>query len=222
VTGPVWTIVVAAGSGRRFGRLKQFEVLGSRRVVDWAIEAAKPASDGIVLVLPPGDATLTERWPVDVVVPGGETRTDSVRVGLGVVPSDAAVVCVHDGARPFAGAALFDAVIAAVGHGADGAVPGVPVTDTIKLLDADGVVESTPERSRLVAVQTPQAFRAAILRAAYASPGAATDDAALVELVGGRVVVVPGHPENRKITLPEDVAWARALVHDRPAERVAP
>jgi 2-C-methyl-D-erythritol 4-phosphate cytidylyltransferase len=145
-------------------------------------------------------------------VPGGATRSDSVRNGLAAVPDDASIICVHDAARPFAGTGLYDRVIDAVIAGADCAVPGVTVTDTIKIVDADGVVVTTPDRAALRAVQTPQAFRASVLRAAHAGGGEGTDDAALVEAAGGRVVVVPGSDDNRKITYPADLDWARALV----------
>jgi 2-C-methyl-D-erythritol 4-phosphate cytidylyltransferase len=117
---------------------------------------------------------------------------------------------VHDAARPFADEELFSRVTAAVRAGADGAVPGVAVTDTVKRVDADRTVVETPERAELVAVQTPQAFRAAVLRAAYATGADGTDDAAVVERAGGRVVVVDGDERNRKITHPQDLEWARA------------
>ena len=135
-----------------------------------------------------------------------------MRNGLAAVPFDADIICVHDAARPLASSDLFLSVIDAVVDGADGAVPGAPVTDTIKIVDRDGphvVVRSTPSRESLVAVQTPQAFRAEVLRAAHASGGEATDDATLVELVGGRVVVVPSDAANRKITNRDDLEWAR-------------
>ena len=119
---------------------------------------------------------------------------------------------VHDAARPLASPDLYARVIAAVRAGADGAIPGLAVTDTIKVVDDDGVVVDTPDRASLVAVQTPQAFRAATLRAAHGSGGEATDDAALVEAFGGRVVVVAGEPANRKITTPADLDWAREQV----------
>jgi 2-C-methyl-D-erythritol 4-phosphate cytidylyltransferase len=131
---------------------------------------------------------------------------------LAAVPSDATIVCVHDGARPFASPELFEAVVAAVRDGADGAVPGVRVVDTIKVVRPDGTVDRTLDRDVLVAVQTPQAFRASALRAAHAPDAEGTDDAALVEAAGGRVVVVEGDPANRKITLPADLTWARAHV----------
>jgi 2-C-methyl-D-erythritol 2,4-cyclodiphosphate synthase len=132
-----------------------------------------------------------------------------VRAGLAHVPDDAAIICVHDAARPFADGHMFARVIAAVAAGADAAIPGVPVTDTIKQVDSVGTVVHTPPRAELTAVQTPQAFRAATLRAAHAVGSDATDDAALVEAAGGRVVVVEGDPANRKITDPDDLRWAR-------------
>ena len=198
----VWAVVVAAGRGERYGRPKQYERLLDRRVLDWSLDDARATCDGVVLVVPPDRVGGAE--DVDGIVAGGDTRSASVRCGLAVLPADADVVVVHDAARPAAGAALFRAVIDAVRAGADGAVPGVPVTDTIKLVDGAEVVE-TLDRGRLVAVQTPQAFRAAALRAAHEAGGDATDDAALVERGGGRVVVVPGRPANRKLTGPEDL-----------------
>lgn len=202
----VWTIVVAGGSGSRFGGTKQFELVGTRRVVDHAADVARAASDGVVIVVPPTHADA------EGGVAGGGTRSESVRAGLAAVPHDATIVCVHDAARPFASARLFESVIDAVVAGADGAVPGLAVTDTIKQIDADHVVVATPPRDSLVAVQTPQAFRASVLRDAHASGADATDDAALVEQCGGRVVVVPGELTNRKITHLHDLDWAREHV----------
>lgn len=199
----VWTIVVGGGSGSRFGRPKQYEPLGDERVIDRSRRVAAAVSDGVVLVVPPADA---ER---EGGVAGGSTRSESVRAGLAEVPDDADVVCVHDAARPFASPELYERVVAAVVAGADGAVPGVPVADTIKVVDAARTVVDTPERSSLVAVQTPQAFRRAALLAAHRSGAEGTDDASLVETAGGRVVVVDGEPDNRKITVPADLEWAR-------------
>jgi 2-C-methyl-D-erythritol 4-phosphate cytidylyltransferase len=203
----VWTIVVAGGSGARFGGPKQYEMLGDRRIIDHSVEAARHGGDGVVIVVPADDCAR------EGGVAGGTTRSESVRAGLAMVPDDATIVCVHDAARPFATPALFAAVIAAVQQGADAAIPGVAVADTIKLIDDNGVVINTPRRDRVgitVAVQTPQAFRADVLRAAHASAGEATDDAALVEARGGHVVVVAGDVLNRKITHPDDLTWARA------------
>jgi 2-C-methyl-D-erythritol 4-phosphate cytidylyltransferase len=209
--GTTWTIVVAGGSGTRFGSTKQFELVGADRVIDLACDVARRSSDGVVVVLP--SAVDVERWRAehtDVAVVGGATRSESVRAGLSAVPAEAEIVCVHDAARPLASAELFARVVAAVRAGADGAVPAVAVTDTVKVVDHEGVVVSTPERSSLVAVQTPQAFRASTLHAALALGVDDTDDAAAVERHGGRVVSVAGEPWNRKITERDDLDWVRA------------
>ena len=200
----VWTIIVAAGSGNRFGGQKQFMVLGDKRVIDWSRDIAHAVGDGAVLVVPAEVATS------EGGVAGGATRSESVRRGLAAVPSEATIICVHDAARPFASEHLYKEVISAVVGGADGAIPGLPVIDTIKRVDQNGVVLDTPDRSSLVAVQTPQAFRASVLRRAHESGNEGTDDASLVERVGGKVVVVNGEAINRKLTTSEDLEWARA------------
>ena len=202
----VWTVVVGAGRGSRFGGLKQYEEIDGERIIDRAVSVARSAGSQVVVVVPAEDV---ER---EGGVAGGESRAESVRAGLAAVPADAEIVCVHDAARPFASIALFERVIAAVRAGADGAVPGLPVSDTIKVVRAvEGELEvaSTPDRSTLSAVQTPQAFRAEVLRAAHAGGAEGTDDASLVEASGGRVVVVEGEALNRKITTAEDLEWAR-------------
>ena len=216
--GDVWAIVVAGGSGSRFGHdvPKQFATLGGLRLLDWALFAAGAACTGVVAVLPTAhlDATL----PVGVVaVAGGTTRSRSVRAGLAAVPPEAEIVVVHDAARPLASEALFERVIGAVRDGADGAVPGVPVPDTVKRVNAAGQVVETPDRATLRAVQTPQAFAAAVLRRAHAAGGDATDDAALVEAIGGSVVVVEGDPANLKVTGQDDLARAELLLDRRDA-----
>jgi 2-C-methyl-D-erythritol 4-phosphate cytidylyltransferase len=212
----VWSIVVAGGAGQRFGDQKQFSLLGGRPVLEWAVQACRGCSAGVVLVLPAGldDPDL---HGADVTVPGGPTRADSVRCGLAAVPESAEVIVVHDAARPLASPALFGAVIDAVtGGGAVGAVPGVPPSDTIKSVDGAGNVTATLNRATLVAVQTPQAFRAAVLRRAHEEAGPdATDDAMLVEALGGRVRVVPGDPRNLKITTPDDLGAAERLLASR-------
>jgi len=200
----VWVVIVAAGRGERFGGPKHLEPLAGRRVLDWSIGAARSVADGVVVVLPAGEADRDEPG-ADAVVAGGATRSASVRAGLALVPDDAEVIVVHDAARPAASADLFRAVVAAVRAGASGAVPAVPVTDTVKLVEGDRVVE-TLARDRLVFVQTPQAFAATALRAAHATASDATDDAALVERLGGTVVVVAGDSRNLKLTEPADLA----------------
>ncbi len=201
----VWTIVVAAGSGARFGERKQYQRLGPDRVLDWAVRAARAVSDGVVLVVPEDSATDDEPG-ADVVVPGGSTRSGSVRAGLAAVPDGADVIVVHDAARPVPMPEVWDRVLAAVATGADAAVPCVPVTDTLRVVGG-----STAPRERFVAVQTPQAFRAASLRAAHVGIPEGTDDASLVEAGGGRVVVVDGDPANIKITTPTDLLLAELL-----------
>ena len=203
-----WSIVLAAGRGRRYDPvvLKQYERIGPRRVIDLSMEGASLVSDGVVLVV--GADFVDAGEPLaDVVVAGGEERSDSVRRGLAAVPDDCDIVVVHDGARPLASAALFESVIEAVLAGADAAIPGIAVTDTIKRVE-DGRVVGTLDRDDLVAVQTPQAFRADMLRRAHEGDPQATDDAALVEDVGGIVVIVPGDPGNLKITTPRDLSVA--------------
>ena len=212
----VWSIVVAGGSGRRFGEQKQFSSLGGRPVLSWAVDACRDLSDGVVLVVPAG--AQADHSGAHTVVAGGATRADSVRCGLEAVPPDADVIVVHDAARPLAPPALFAAVLEALEEdGVVGAVPGLAPSDTIKVVDRDMNVTNTLDRTSLVSVQTPQAFRAAALRQAHAraqnSPDTvATDDAMLVEASGGRVRVVPGHPGNLKITTPDDLATAERLL----------
>ncbi len=203
----VWAVVVAAGTGTRFGGRKQYAPLGGRRVLDWAVASVRDGAEGVVLVVPPDAADVAEVG-VDVVVAGGATRSGSVRNGLAAVPASAEVVAVHDAARPFATGALLQAVVDAVRAGADAAVPGLPVADTLKRVDGGGRVVATVERGDVVAVQTPQGFRAAALRRAHERGGEATDDAGLVEAAGGTVVVVPGEADNRKLTTADDLAWA--------------
>jgi 2-C-methyl-D-erythritol 4-phosphate cytidylyltransferase len=227
----IWSIVVAAGRAERFGRLvpKQFETLAGRRVVDWSIASASEVSDGVVLVVPPGyaDAESVQPGsdsgvPVRVVV-GGETRSESVRHGLAAVPDEASIVVVHDAARPLARPELFRDVIRAVRDGAEGAVPGLALVDTVKRVEQPLSDENRPQvvetldRSNLVRVQTPQAFAAASLRRAHDAGGDATDDAALVEALGGRVVVVAGDPENVKLTVLGDLSLAEAALAERGA-----
>jgi 2-C-methyl-D-erythritol 4-phosphate cytidylyltransferase len=208
--GAVWTIVVAAGSGSRFGAAKQFAALGSQRVLDHAVEVAAASSDGVVVVAPADALEIGSVPSAASVVAGGATRSESVRRGLAAVPDDATVVVVHDAARPLARADLFAATVDAVRSGAAGAVPAVPVTDSLRH-ETEGPVD----RAHLVAVQTPQAFRADRLRAAHERSPEATDDAAVVEADGGRIVVVPGDRWNVKITEPEDLVVAAALLEAR-------
>lgn len=203
-------MVVAAGSGERMTdgdpTPKQYRRLGDRRVLDWSVGAARRACDGVVLVVP-ADRVADAEPGVDDVVAGGATRSGSVRAGLGAVPAAAEVIVVHDAARPVPLPDVWRRVLGAVADGVDGAVPVVPVTDTLRARSG-----GTVDRTDVVAVQTPQAFRAGALRAAHAGEPEGTDDASLVEAAGGRVVVVDGDPANLKLTTAVDLAVAAAVL----------
>jgi 2-C-methyl-D-erythritol 4-phosphate cytidylyltransferase len=224
----VWAVLAAAGDGRRLGheRPKAFVKLGGRPLVAHAIGLleAHPRVERVAVVVPEGweepTALLADELAagkVAVSIPGGPTRALSVAAGLAQVADAATAVLVHDAARPFASEHLIDRVLDALGE-ADGAVPGLPVSDTVKRVH-DGAVVETPERAQLRVVQTPQAFRAEALRRAYAGPSDgladATDCAQLVERCGGRVVVVEGEAANVKITDAADLARAEAFVRER-------
>jgi 2-C-methyl-D-erythritol 4-phosphate cytidylyltransferase len=209
----VWIVIVAAGSGARFGGPKQYEQLGSSRVVDHSIATGCEVGDRVALVVAPTDLEIVrtqfDSRPEITVAPGGTTRSASVRGGLDAVSDDAEVIVVHDAARPLASPTLFRRVIEAVREGADGAVPGVSVADTLRRVEG-----GTVDRTGVVAVQTPQAFRAGMLRRAHRDEPDATDDATLVEKIGGKVVIVAGEATNFKITTAHDLAMARLLVAD--------
>ena len=234
-TGSTGAIVVGAGSGRRLGGVdKAFLQVAGRPLLACSVAVFEhaPEVDHICLVLSEaslerGRALARERnWrKVRAVVPGGPERQDSVRAGLQALPG-CEWVLVHDAARPLITRDLVRAGLRlAQQYGA--AVAATPVRDTLKRVaggaaDTAGegsVVEATVDRTGLWAAQTPQVFRAAVLRAAYEAaalhPGAYTDDAALVEATGHPVHVFPGLPENIKVTLPEDVAIAEALLRWR-------
>lgn len=217
-------IVLAAGSGERLGSSvpKAFVGLGGRPMLAHAVASALacPAVDAVVVAAPAGSEELAhaalEPFGTHAVVTGGESRQASVRAALGAIPEGVGVVVCHDAARPLATPALFSAVIAALGtSGADGAVPIVPVADTVKRI-RDGVVVGTEPREELGLAQTPQAFRTPALRDAHARGEAAgatfTDDAAVLEWAGYRVVPVDGEPSNFKITTAEDLARAERLL----------
>jgi 2-C-methyl-D-erythritol 4-phosphate cytidylyltransferase len=221
-------VVVAGGSGQRFGAPKQFALLSDAvRVIDRSIAVARSVSAGVVVVLPEADLAAVTSDPAAakplIVVAGGVTRAHSVRAGLAVVPPEISVICVHDGARPFADAGIYHRVVSALSEdGVAAAVPGVAVTDTIKQVRRDETglkVAGTLDRGSLVAVQTPQAFRAEVLREAHRlllSDASLTDDAMMVEHLGHVVAVVDGDTNNRKITHLDDLQWAREQIEQEP------
>jgi 2-C-methyl-D-erythritol 4-phosphate cytidylyltransferase len=207
----VGAVLAAAGSGERLGadRPKAFVRLGDRPLLGESLERLDASDwiDDIVVAAPPGweepAILLAEELgcsKVSACVTGGATRSESVKLALAEVPEDAAVVVVHDAARPLLDDAVLERVLAALNEGWDGAVPALPLPDTVKRVDGERVLE-TLDRSQLRLVQTPQAFVATVLREAYADDGrAASDCSSLVEARGGRVKVVAGDPRLLKVT----------------------
>jgi 2-C-methyl-D-erythritol 4-phosphate cytidylyltransferase len=227
----VAAVIVAAGRGTRMGAGRPKALLPVagvpmlRRAA--AAFAGHPRVTAVVAAVhDPGAARAALGPLADAVtlVRGGPDRQESARLGIEAA-GDAGLILVHDAARPLVGAALIDRVIeAAAAHGA--AIPALPPSDTVKEIDAGGAVAATLPRDRLRLAQTPQGFRAGLLREAHARAARAghraTDDAALVEWAGGRVVVVEGDPRNVKITTPFDLAAAEAILgaeEERPAAR---
>lgn len=226
-------IIVAAGSGTRLGHSepKAFVDLGARPMLYYSLRTVRDvtAITEVIVTLPAGwetNANLTVqrtglRIPVKLIT-GGAERQDSVRIALSIVNAESDVVVVHDAARPFAAAEVFDACIEAAARGG-GAIAAIPVADTLKE-SAQGTVIATRPRQGLFAAQTPQAFRRELLSAGHAAgfrqPVPATDDAFLVESLGIQVEIVAGSSLNFKITTPDDLRLARALIaSDRPLAR---
>ena len=190
-------------------------MLGHRRVVEWSVAAAGSCCDGVVLVANPETVNDAVTADAEIVVAGGRSRSQSVRKGLEAVPPEATIIVVHDAARPGASTNLYRAVIEAVKAGADAAVPALPVVDTLKRVveTPNGIkVKETVDRADLMAIQTPQAFKRQILEAAHESGDEATDDAGLVEAVGGSVNIIPGELAAIKITTPQDLDIAAELM----------
>jgi 2-C-methyl-D-erythritol 4-phosphate cytidylyltransferase len=220
VTGVVG-IVPAAGRGERLGGAipKALRVVDGRTLLDRALDALLAVCEHVVVAVPAGVAL---DLPSAVsVVPGGATRSDSVRAALAaallIVP-DAEYVLVHDAARPDTPVAVSERVLGALRAGAQAVIPVLPVVDTIKSVDADGRVVATPDRAALRIVQTPQGFTTAVLVAAHRGEADATDDAGLVEALGIAVHTVPGDPAAAKVTTTPDIAALEA----RLAARAAP
>ncbi len=224
--GNVWALLVAAGAGERLriDRPKAFAPLAGRPLLAESVERFDrcPWIDAVVLAAPPGweepAILLSEELATSKVVScvtGGATRSDSVRAALSEVPDDALVVVVHDAARPLVDDAVVERVLGPLAEGYDGVVPALPVPDTLKRVEDANVVE-TVARDGLVGAQTPQAFVATTLRAAYAGElSGATDCAALVERMGGRIAVVDGDPRLLKVTTAADLDLVEALLAQR-------
>jgi 2-C-methyl-D-erythritol 4-phosphate cytidylyltransferase/2-C-methyl-D-erythritol 2,4-cyclodiphosphate synthase len=215
-------VLVAAGRGERFGadRPKAFVKLGDRVLLAESLERLEASEwvDAIVIAAPPGweepSILLAEELgcgKVSATVSGRETRTASVRAGVDEVPPEAAVILVHDAARPLVSGDVVERVLAALAEGWDGAVPVLPLQDTVKRVERGAIVE-TLDRSELVGAQTPQGFVADVLRDALRGEADATDCAALVEARGGRVAAVEGDPGLLKITVPADLDRVAAFL----------
>ncbi len=211
-----WAVLVAAGRGERLGedRPKAFVRLGDLPLLAEPLRRLDESEwvDHVVVVAPPEweepTILLAEEIgasKVTACVTGGETRSDSVRAGVAEVPKDAAVILVHDAARPLLPDEVIERVVRALGDGFDGAVPALPVSDTVKRVDGDLVLE-TLDRAALVTVQTPQAFVAPSLRACLGSTRDSTDCASLVEKAGGRVRIVQGDERLLKVTTRGDLS----------------
>ena len=221
-----WAVIVAAGRGDRLGldRPKAFAKLKGRPLLAESLERLEASEwvEAIVLVAPPEweepSILVAEEigaGKVTACVPGGETRAESVRAGVAEVESDALVLLVHDAARPVVPEEVVERVLAPLGEGWDGAVPALPVADTLKRAAEDGSVVETVDRAGLHAVQTPQAFLAPVLREALTGDlGGASDCATLVERRGGHVRVVEGDRRLLKVTTQADLAFVETLLDE--------
>lgn len=221
--GSVWALIAAAGSGERLGidRPKVFAALGGRPLLAESLDRLDRCElvDAIVVAAPPGweepSILLAEELAASKVVacvPGGATRAESVAAALAEVPEEALAVLVHDAARPLVDAAMIERLLEPLTTGYDGAVPVLPVADTLKRV-RDGAVVETVDRDGLVGAQTPQVFLAPTLRRAFGRELAGvTDCASLVERIGGRVAAVDGDPRLLKVTTPADLAVVEALL----------
>ena len=208
----IWTVLVAAGEGLRFGSKKQLAELAGMPVLLHSTLNASSVSDGIVIVTSADDIDFVENSLksfnlLHEVVEGGTTRSESVRYGLEKVPHDSEIVIVHDGVRPLASQELFKLVVEKVKNGSEAVVPVVPIADSLRSIDGKQI-----DRDEVLIVQTPQAFNASLLRKAYSSYKEATDDSSLVELAGGIIDFVDGDVSNLKITVKSDLLIAEQFL----------
>lgn len=196
---------------------KAFVVLAGRPLLDWSLSVLRDVADRVVVAVPPGSPQSSVLGPREIV-DGGESRSASVRNAVLAAP-EASVYIVHDAARPLITPDLVRRCLDALEPGVDGAIAAAPMTDTVKAAAPDGRVMHTLDRTSLWRIQTPQVFRAGILREALdrdpAALAAATDDASLVEEIGGTVHVVEAPPQNMKVTSESDLRVAEALLAGR-------
>ena len=206
----VWTVVVAAGGSSRFGSDKQKVTIGHKTVLECAVSTAGTVGSVVVVgkaeFIEEIEKTFSSNQSVEAVVAGGSTRTASVSAGLLAVPNTAEIILIHDGARPLASQVLFNRVIDVVNGGVDAVVPGIEISDSLRSVRGHEV-----NRSEVVAVQTPQGFKASVVRTAYLNKDEFTDDASKVEATGVKVEIIEGEPNNLKITHPVDLLVARQI-----------
>ena len=209
-------IIAAAGSGERFGATlpKALITLGNRTLIEHAVAALAPVASEIVICAPAGyEKHIQELVGSDItVVVGGTTRSDSVRAGIAALSGKHKFVLVHDAARALASTQLAESVLAALVKGDVAVIPGLELIDTVKSVDAGGHVTSTPDRTTMRRVQTPQGFDLEVLKKAHATGADATDDGALVEAIGHKVLIIKGEERALKITTPADLATAISLL----------
>ncbi len=203
----LWAVLVAGGSGTRFGGPKQLATLAGKRVVDYSIEVFSSCCDGVVLV-GPCELGSAEELAINAVVAGGETRSASVRAGLAALPPECSHVLIHDAARPLASKAVIKRVTKSLEEGNAGVVPVVPLVDTLRKKSG-----GSADRSAFVRVQTPQGFVRKILEEVHCREESATDDASLLDQQGIDVAHVDGDEKNFKITIPLDLAVAEVILH---------
>lgn len=225
--GSTAAIVVAAGRGTRFGAPDKILLpLGGRPLLAYSLDAFEASEHVDAVVIVAGDHTVDRirrlvggsHWTkVYAIGPGGERRQDSVAAGLKMVPGDCSIVVVHDGARPLITPDLIDSCVAEAGR-SGAAILAVPVSDTLKFVEG-GTIRRTVSRSGMWSAQTPQAMSTALLRDAFGRFGAddVTDEASLLEALGVPVAIVPGSPRNLKVTSPDDLVLAEALLGSSPA-----
>jgi 2-C-methyl-D-erythritol 4-phosphate cytidylyltransferase/2-C-methyl-D-erythritol 2,4-cyclodiphosphate synthase len=210
MSGHVAAIIAAAGSGVRFGAdiPKALIQLGNRTLIEHAVAAISPVVDQIIVTAPASHLSQFQSLLGDAVtvVVGGQTRSESVRAGLAAVSSDTKYVLIHDAARALASTDLANRILLALETGEVAVIPGLPQVDTVKSVGGNGYVTSTPNRADLRNIQTPQGFELSVLKKAHDSKGEGSDDAALVESAGFKVLVIDGEERALKITTPADLA----------------
>ena len=210
MSGHVAAIIAAAGSGIRFGAdiPKALIQLGNQTLIEHAVAAISPVVDQVIVTAPASHLSQFQSLlgeAVTVVV-GGQTRSESVRAGLAAVSSNTQYVLIHDAARALATTDLANRILSALQNGEAAVIPGLPQVDTVKSVGGNGYVTSTPNRADLRNIQTPQGFELSVLKKAHDSKGEGSDDAALVESAGFKVLVIDGEERALKITTPADLA----------------